>query len=98
MQPTKCVVWSPQGLDHSTSLSPRFFTLDSGFHILGAPMGSTSFVESFVANVLHEDLGTIFSLLMFANLQMDFFDVLVVLYAQPPSYLLRTMFPSPSIL
>ncbi len=72
MQPTKCVVWSPQRLDHSISLPFGFFTLDLGFHILGGLVGSTSFVESFVTKVFHEDLGMIFSLLMFANLQAIF--------------------------
>ncbi len=35
-------------------------------------MGFKSFVESFVAKALHEDLGTIFSLFMFVDLQMAF--------------------------
>ncbi len=64
MLPTKCVVWFLQGLDHFISFLFGFFTFDWGFHILGAPMRSTSFVESFVAEVLHKDLGTIFNFLM----------------------------------
>ncbi len=55
------VVWSFWGLDHYISLSLGFFTIASNFCILGAPVGSTSFVESFVVEVLHEDLGTISS-------------------------------------
>jgi hypothetical protein len=59
MKPMKCVTWSSQGLDHSISLLPNFFTLDSGFCILGALVESRSFFELFVPKVLHEDLGTI---------------------------------------
>jgi hypothetical protein len=44
-------------------------------------VGSTSFVESFVIKVFHEDLGTIFSFLMFANLQ-GIFAMLSLCYAQ----------------
>jgi hypothetical protein len=40
--------------------------MNSSFHILGALMGSTSFVELFVVEVLYEDLGTI------SNLRMPF--------------------------
>jgi len=68
-----------------------------GFHILGAPMGSTSFVESFVAKVLHENLKTIFSLFMLVDLQAVF-GMLLLCYAQHLSYLFHTMFPSLSIL
>ncbi len=35
-------------------------------------MGSRSFIESFVAKAFHEDLGMIFSLLVFANPQAVF--------------------------
>jgi hypothetical protein len=93
----KCVTWSPQGLNHSISLPPNFLTFNLGFHILGAPMGSTSFVKSFVAKVFHEDLMTIFSLFMLIDLQA-IFGMLLLCYAQHPSYLFHTMFPSLSIL
>jgi len=63
----KCVVWYPQGLDHFISLPLSFFTLDLGFCILDALMGSRSFVESFVVKVFHEYFGTIFSLLMLVD-------------------------------
>jgi hypothetical protein len=68
----KCVAWPPHGLDHSISLPLGFLIPDPCFHILGAPMGSKPFVESFVAKALHEDLGTISSLPMLANLQTIF--------------------------
>jgi hypothetical protein len=71
VQPTKCVAWSCQGLDHFISLPLSFLTLDLSC-ILGALVGSTSFVELFVAKALHEDLGMIFSFLMFINLQVTF--------------------------
>jgi len=48
MQSAKCVVWSPSRLDHFISLYLSFFIPDSGFYILNALVGSTSFVESFV--------------------------------------------------
>ncbi len=60
-------------------------------------MGSTSFVESFVTKVLHEDLGTISSLPMFINLQMTF-AMLSLCYPQCSGYLLHIAFPSPYIL
>ncbi len=60
-------------------------------------MGSTSFIESFMAEALHEDLGTIFSLPMFADLQVAF-AMLSLCYAQCLGYLLCTMFPAPGIL
>jgi hypothetical protein len=54
------------------SFSPSFFTPNLGFCILGTLVGSKSFIEAIVTKVLHEDLGTIFSLLMVANLQAIF--------------------------
>ncbi len=63
-----CVAWSPKRLDHFISLPLGFLIFDLGFCILGPLMGSSSFVESFVTKVFHENLGTISSLPMFANL------------------------------
>jgi len=71
--------------------------MNLGFCILGASMGSTSFVESFMAEAVHEDLGTIFSLPMFADSQVVFV-MFSLCYAQRSGFLLRTMFPFPSIL
>ncbi len=45
----KCVVWFP--VDHCISLPPNFLTFDSGFHILGALVGSTSFFDSFMPKI-----------------------------------------------
>ncbi len=53
VQSTKYVTWSPQRLDHFISLLIRFFTSDSGFCILGTPMGFRSFVELFVVEVFY---------------------------------------------
>jgi len=72
VQSMKCVTWSPPRLNHSISLLPNFFTPNLGFHILGALMGSTSFVESFEAEVFHENLTTIFSLFLLVDLQAVF--------------------------
>jgi hypothetical protein len=83
-------------LYHSISFPLGFFALDSSFYILGALVGSTSFVELFVPEALHEDLGTIFSLPMFVNPRVAF-AMLLLCYAQCPSYLLHIMFPSPNI-
>jgi hypothetical protein len=80
----KCVAWSPQGLDHSISLPLGFFTLNSGFHILGAPMGSRSFVESFVAEAFREDMG-ICNLFMLVDLEATFV-MFLLCYAQRLSY------------
>jgi hypothetical protein len=60
-------------------------------------VGSTSFVELFVVEVLYEDLGTISSLPMLANLQATFM-MLSLCYAQRLGYFFRTMFSSPNIL
>ncbi len=54
------------------SLPFRFLIPNSGFCILSAPMRSKSFIESFMIKDLHEDLGTISSLLMLATLQAAF--------------------------
>ncbi len=35
-------------MDHYISLLPNFLTCNLGFHILGASVGSRSFVDSFV--------------------------------------------------
>ncbi len=51
----KCVVRFAQGLDHFISLLLGFLILDLSFHILGALMGSRSFIELFVAKVFYED-------------------------------------------
>jgi hypothetical protein len=94
--PLRCVVWSPQGLNHSISFPLGFLILDLGFCILGALVESTSFVESFI-EAFREDLGTIFNLLMLANLQTTF-AMFSLCYAQRPGYLLCIMFPFPRIL
>jgi hypothetical protein len=52
VQPKKCATWFPQGLDPSILFPPSFLTLESNLHILGAPMGSLPFVESFVLEAL----------------------------------------------
>jgi len=70
-------------LDHFISLPPDFFTPDLGFCILGAPVGSTPFVESFVAEALHEDFRTITSLPMFTDIQTTFAMLFVVLCLVP---------------
>ncbi len=49
-------------------ISFGFFILNLDFRILGALVGSTSFVESFVAEALHEDFESIFNLRMFTDL------------------------------
>jgi hypothetical protein len=67
-------------LDHSISLSHGFLTPNFGFRILGALLGSTSFVESFVAKEIHEDFETIFNLLMFIYPQKTSYDVFVMLH------------------
>jgi hypothetical protein len=79
------------------SLPFGFLTPNSGFCILSAPMGFKSFIESFMIKDLHENLGTISSLLMLATLQTTFAR-LSLRYAQRPNYLFHTMFPSPCIL
>jgi hypothetical protein len=61
-----------QRLDHFISLPLSFLIHDSIFCILGAPAGSTSFVESFVAKVLHEDFETIRNLPMLTYLHVTF--------------------------
>jgi hypothetical protein len=79
------------------SLPFGFLTPNSSFCILSAPMGSKSFIESFMSKDFYEDLGTISSLLMFATLQVAF-AMLSLCYAQCPNYLFHRMFPSPCIL
>ncbi len=55
-----------------------------GFCILGALVGSRSFIELFVVKVFHEDLGAIFSLSMFAcRSPSNFYDAFVVLCLTP---------------
>jgi hypothetical protein len=63
----KCVAWFLQRFDHFISLPFGFLIFDSCFHTLGALMGSTSFVESFVVEALHKDLRMIFNFLMLAD-------------------------------
>jgi hypothetical protein len=72
VQPKKCVIWSPHGLDHSISLPSNFLIFNFDFRILGRLVGSKSFVESFAIKALHENLGMIFCLPMLANLQAAF--------------------------
>jgi hypothetical protein len=48
--------------------SSWLFYSDSSFSYFGSPMGSISFVESFVANPFHEDFRLIFSLPMLVDL------------------------------
>jgi hypothetical protein len=94
--PSKCVFWSPHGLNHSISFPLGFLTLDLGFCILGALVESTSFVESFV-EAFREDLGTISSFLMLSDFQTTF-AMFSLCDAQRPGYLLCIMFPFPRIL
>jgi hypothetical protein len=75
---------------------PLDFNIECHQSQLGAPMGSKSFVESFVVKVLHKDLGPIF------NLRYLIFRELLACsrWAMPETfnYLLCTMFPFPAIL
>ncbi len=68
MQLAKCIVGFPQGLDDFVSLFPGFFTPNLSFSILGTHVRSKSFVESFMANILHEDLGMVFNPPLLTNL------------------------------
>jgi hypothetical protein len=95
VQPTKCVAWFPKGLDCYISLPFGVFTPNWSFHILSTLVGS--FVESFVATIFHEDLGTISNLPMFTHIHMAFV-MFLLFYVQCPNYLFHIMFPSPSIL
>ncbi len=60
-------------------------------------MGFKSFVELFVAEAFHENLGTIYSLLMLVNPHVIFV-MLSLCYAQHLGYLLHIVFPSHGIL
>jgi hypothetical protein len=60
-------------------------------------MGFRSFVESFVAEVFHEDLETISNFLMLVDPRATFV-MFSLCYAQCFGYLFHIMFPSPSIL
>ncbi len=82
MHPMKCVVWSPQGLDHFISPPFGFLTFNSNFHILGALVGSISFVELFVVEVFHEDLEQYQSTYACRSLS-KFYDVFIVLCPMP---------------
>jgi hypothetical protein len=93
----KCVIWSLSRLNHFISLLHGFLILDLGFCILGAPMGSTSFVESFVVEALHDYLRMICSLFMLTNPQAGF-AIFSLCYTQCPSYLFHIVFPSQGIL
>jgi hypothetical protein len=93
----KCVAWSPQGLDQSISIPLHFFTPKFNFPIFDVPMGSLSFMESFVLKSFQKDFNMISNLLMLADLQVAFV-ILSFCYAQQLSYLQHTIFPSPSIL
>jgi hypothetical protein len=97
VQPMKCVIWSLQGLDHSISFPFNFLIPDTNFHILGALVGSTSFIELFMAKARHKDFKTKSSFPMFTNLHVAF-AMLLLCYAQHWGYLLCVMFPSPDIL
>jgi hypothetical protein len=52
VQSTKCVAWSPHGLNQFISLLPSFLTLEFGLCIIGALMGFFPFVESFISKAL----------------------------------------------
>jgi len=57
-------------------------------------MGSTSFIELFVVEVFHEDLGTIFSLPMLVDFWVAF-AMLLLCYAQHLNYMFHIVFPFP---
>lgn len=97
MQPTKCATWSPRGLDRFKSFLPKFFTPNLGFHTLGTLVGFKPFVDLFVVEAFHEDLGVVFSFLILINPQVAF-AMFLLCYAQCFNYLLHMMFPSPCIL
>jgi len=82
---------------HSISLLPDFLTLKSSFHIPGVLMDSLPFVESFISEVLQEDFNMIANLPMFVDSQTTF-AMFSLCYAQRPSYLQCSIFPSPCIL
>jgi hypothetical protein len=76
----KFVVWFPRGLDHFIKLLIGFFIPDLSFHILGALVRSKSFIELFMAKVLHENLGMISSLPMLVD-RWATFAMLLLCYA-----------------
>ncbi len=78
-------------------ISSWFFYSWIRFLYLGTLLGSISFNELFVVEILREDLRMIFSLPMLTNPSATF-TMFLLCYAQCFGYLIRTMFPSPSIL
>jgi hypothetical protein len=68
-----------------------------GFSYFGCTSGIHIICWIVVAGILHENLGTIFSLPMFINPQAAF-AMFLLRYAQCSSYLFCTVFPFPSIL
>jgi hypothetical protein len=87
----------------SSGVGPLYFISSQlsysrfGFSYFGAQVRSTSFVESFVFEALHEDFKMISSLFMLADLHVVFVMILLC-YTQHQSYLIRIMFPSLGIL
>ncbi len=68
-----------------------------GFQILGALVGSRSFVELFMAETFHEDLRMIFNFPMLVDLQTAF-AMFLLCHAEHLSNLFHTMFPFLGIL
>ena len=55
VQPTKCTAWCPQGLPNDLSIPAEFCKPSMGIRALGVPMGTSTFVDSFVADALVDD-------------------------------------------
>jgi hypothetical protein len=68
MQPTKRVAWFPHGLNHLYITSFWLFYSRFEFTYFEYTGGSRSFVELFVVEALHEDLGRISTSPMLVNL------------------------------
>ena len=97
MQPSKCVAWSPAGLRAFGVLPEGVSYATEGIRLLGVPLGTEEYVGGFMSSALEEDRRGLDQLERLGDPQVNI-RILTQVFAQRPSYPLRSCPPIPAFL
>ena len=97
VQPPKCVAWSPSGFGVFPVLPEGVSYVTEGIRLLGVPLGTEEYVGGFLSSALEEDRCGLDQLQHLGDPQVAI-RILTQVFAQRPSYLLRSCPPTPAFL
>ena len=92
----KCTAYSPSPISPDLSIPPEISRPSDGIRVLGAPVGTAAFQETFVADRLDHFSRSLDSLQRLEDSQCAL-RLLTSVYVQRPSYLMRTTPLSPAL-